>query len=79
MAQDQDVDRDEALDALCRDAVRTHRLDAFDNVDVTALLGKDRLSVHDVRWIGCHLMQNGRAIAAYRDGQAILAEAARAG
>ena len=68
-----------ALDARCRDAVLTHRLDAFDNVDTAALLGRERLSTEDARWIGRHLMENGRALAAYHDGQAILAELSRAG
>lgn len=67
-----------AVDALCRDAVRAHRTEAFDNVDVARLLGKGRLSVEDARWIGRDLMENGRALAAYRDGQAILAEVSRA-
>lgn len=62
----------DALDARCRNAVRAHRMDAFDNIDVAKLLGKKRLSVEDARWIGRHLMENGRALAAYRDGQAIL-------
>ena len=79
MAQNQDLDPHGALDARCREALREHRTDAFDNVDIAALLGRDRLSPEDARWIGRHLMQNGRALRAYRDGQAILAEAARAG
>ena len=79
MEQHQDLDPGGALDALCRGAVRAHRTDAFDNVDVATLLGRSRLSTEDARWIGRHLMENGRALAAYRDGQAILEEAARAG
>ena len=70
MAQHRDLA--DALDARCRDAVRAHRIDAFDNVDVGRLLGKDRLSVEDARWIGRHLMENGRALTAYCEGQAIL-------
>lgn len=61
-----------------RAAVRTHRIDAFDDVDVERLLAAARLSAEDARWIGRHPMQNGRALASYRDGQAMLAEAARA-
>lgn len=78
MAEDPGFDRADALDALCRAAVRVHRTDAFDNVDVTALLAKKRLSIEDARWIGRHLMENGRALAGYRAGQAILVEAAHA-
>jgi hypothetical protein len=77
MAVNQDLHA--ALDARCRDALRTYRLDAFDNIDVAALLARSRLSAREIRWIGRHLIQNGRALAAYRDGQAILAEVARAG
>ena len=78
MVQDRDlVEALDALDALCRDAVRAHRMDAFDNVDVARLLGKGRLSADDARWIGRHLMENGRALAAYRDGQDILEEVRR--
>jgi hypothetical protein len=78
MAQAQNHNRHSSLDARCRDALRAHRLDAFDNVDVAALLARDELSIEDARWIGRHLMQNGRALAAYRDGQVILAEASDA-
>ncbi len=65
---------DDSLDALCRDAVRAHRIDAFDDVDVDVvkLLGPEPLSIGDARWIGRHPMENGRALAACRDGQAIL-------
>lgn len=79
MTQDRESGRNDALDVLCRDAVRAHRTDAFDNIDVATLMNKQRLSIEDARWIGRHLMENGRALAAYRAGQAILVEAARAG
>ena len=77
--QDDEADREVALDARCRAALLAHRLNAFDNVDVARFFGRDRLPIEDARWIGHHLMENGRALAAYRDGQAILAEADRAG
>ncbi|MGI3901002.1 MAG: hypothetical protein ACRYGP_12290 [Janthinobacterium lividum] len=79
MAPHQGDDLDNALDARCRGAVSAYRLDAFDNVDVARLLGRKRLSREDARWIARHLMENGRALAAYSEGQAILAEAGRAG
>ncbi len=78
MAQDLSPNRDDALDARCRAAVCAHRIDAFDNVDVARLLGKGPLSREDARWIGRHLMENGRALAAYSAGQAILADLADA-
>ena len=79
MGRHQDDRLAEALDARCRSAVSAYRADAFDNVDIARLLGRERLSLDDVRWIGRHLMENGRALAAYSEGQAILAEAGRAG
>lgn len=76
MALQHDLER--ALDARCRLAVRAYRVDAFDNIDVERLLDKEQLSLEDAQWIGRHLMENGRALAVYHEGQQILVEAARA-
>ena len=70
---------DDRLDALCRSAIDVYRLDAFDNVDTATLLGKERLSGEDARWIARHLMANARSMAGYQAGQALLAAASHAG
>ena len=79
MERHQDDDLDQALEIRCRKALSAHRADAFDNIDVARFLGRERLSREDARWIARHLMENGRALAAYSEGQAILAEAGHAG
>jgi hypothetical protein len=63
------------LDAMCREALTTWRSRAFDNVDVERLMAGP-IDVERARWIGRHLLLNGRALDAYRTGQAILARAA---
>ncbi len=62
------------LDALCRETLTRRRLEAFDNIDVAALLAPERLSIASAQ----HLVLNGHSLEAYREGQQIIQLAAPA-
>ncbi len=64
------------LDALCRETLTRRRLEAFDNIDVAALLAPERLSIASAQWIRRHLLLNGHSLEAYREGQQIIQLAA---
>ena len=67
------------LEKRVRRAVETHRLEAFDNIDVARLLAETPMAFERILWFGRHLTLNARSASGFQEGREIVHAASRPG
>ena len=61
-----------AAENMARAAIAAHRAEAFDNVEIEAILAATLLSPERLSWIGRHLVLNARSARGFAAGREIL-------